>query len=612
MTAPVLPTGDSQEFVQDCIDIDTPNKTPNVYINGLPPHFPEEQLYALAAPFGPVRSVRTFTRHVKDSESGYGFVLFEAVEAAEKCILSLRRYRNLHPTFSKQVHKIPGISYTQLPPPSTESGLSLSDKWNQKSAAEDDMSFKEKMENLHDPTSTNLYMEGLPLSIDEATLSALVSPHRISSSRFFQTRLSNPPRIIAFVRLETRVGAEEVIERLHGRMVRGWNDAGSRISVRFADTAEQRELRRTERANKDGEPSPSRLTIAQAALLNMRGQDLRQRHTPMLPSHQSLPDRLGRLDHALYTDFVPSTRRSPTGLTVDFPPDAEYISPGMRRSVSSPYPHPLSLQHIDSSHKVDPSVLTLLDSLRGSRPFPGGDYAAREHELQYNIGPRVSHRSSQILEDLGYTTQQYPLRNGYTPTEEYIMRAHAESAAQRRRPPPLDLYRRRRDNEASITTGVRGHRAPVSTITLQPKVFVQSDEFQASTVTNELHSVQSKQSLQPQVQQSVQSSEAHQVGHTRSSTLPHRSTFPNQHQRHYQHNSMSVAPATSGAHSQDAIRIGSIGVEQPSPSLTSPALTYSSQTPSTLSPVTPFVGSFASQEGFEQSGVEVKRAKVKQ
>jgi hypothetical protein len=58
----------------------------------------------------------------------------------------------------------------------------------------------------------------LPLSIDEPvrnsypffivviclqrvqTLAALVSPHRISSSRFFQTRLSNPPRIIAFVR----------------------------------------------------------------------------------------------------------------------------------------------------------------------------------------------------------------------------------------------------------------------------------------------------------------------------------------------------------------------------------------------------------------------------
>lgn len=51
------------------------NKTPNVYINGLPPHFPEDQLFALASPFGEIRSVRTFTRHVRDSESGYGFVL---------------------------------------------------------------------------------------------------------------------------------------------------------------------------------------------------------------------------------------------------------------------------------------------------------------------------------------------------------------------------------------------------------------------------------------------------------------------------------------------------------------------------------------------------------
>jgi RNA recognition motif-containing protein len=55
--------------------LDDSYKTPNVYINGLPPHFPEDQLYALAAPFGEVKSVRTFTRHVRDSESGYGFVL---------------------------------------------------------------------------------------------------------------------------------------------------------------------------------------------------------------------------------------------------------------------------------------------------------------------------------------------------------------------------------------------------------------------------------------------------------------------------------------------------------------------------------------------------------
>ena len=44
-------------------------------------------------------------------------------------------------------------------------------------------------------------------------------------------------------RLETRPAAEEVIERLHGRLVRGWDDPGSRIAVRFADTAAQRALR---------------------------------------------------------------------------------------------------------------------------------------------------------------------------------------------------------------------------------------------------------------------------------------------------------------------------------------------------------------------------------
>lgn len=39
---------------------------PNVYINGLPPNFPEEQLYNMTKEFGVVLSVRTFTRHVSE------------------------------------------------------------------------------------------------------------------------------------------------------------------------------------------------------------------------------------------------------------------------------------------------------------------------------------------------------------------------------------------------------------------------------------------------------------------------------------------------------------------------------------------------------------------
>lgn len=44
-------------------------KTPNVYVNGLPPNFPEEELLAMTKPFGEVISVRTFTRHVSDKPS---------------------------------------------------------------------------------------------------------------------------------------------------------------------------------------------------------------------------------------------------------------------------------------------------------------------------------------------------------------------------------------------------------------------------------------------------------------------------------------------------------------------------------------------------------------
>jgi hypothetical protein len=74
------------EILQHHASVDDSHKTPNVYINGLPPHFPEDQLYALAAPFGEVKSVRTFTRHVRDSESGYGFVLYVNVAIAENVL----------------------------------------------------------------------------------------------------------------------------------------------------------------------------------------------------------------------------------------------------------------------------------------------------------------------------------------------------------------------------------------------------------------------------------------------------------------------------------------------------------------------------------------------
>ncbi|KAE9385706.1 hypothetical protein BT96DRAFT_981971, partial [Gymnopus androsaceus JB14] len=64
-------------------------KSPNVYINCLPLHYLEDQLFKLCSPFGEGRSMKSFTRHVGKKESKYGFVLFEIVKAAKKNASSL-------------------------------------------------------------------------------------------------------------------------------------------------------------------------------------------------------------------------------------------------------------------------------------------------------------------------------------------------------------------------------------------------------------------------------------------------------------------------------------------------------------------------------------------
>jgi hypothetical protein len=117
---------------------------------------------------------------------------FASVEAAERCIIALRQYRNLHPTFSKvrfllslalmylsfrtltnerlqQIHKIPGTIYAQVNTNMQGSdGNSSGYHWDGSDVFDDEeASFKARMEALADPTSTNLYMEGLPLSMDE-------------------------------------------------------------------------------------------------------------------------------------------------------------------------------------------------------------------------------------------------------------------------------------------------------------------------------------------------------------------------------------------------------------------------------------------------------------
>lgn len=550
-------------------------------------------------------------------------------------------------------------------------------------------------------------------------------------------------------------------------MVRGWNDTGSRISVRFSDTSEQRELRvchfcllpcidflrvfppqRTERAAREGEQSPARLTIAQAALLNLRGQELRvQAAAASMQSQLPLPaltfDRrtIRPLpEHARFSEYSTNAYVPSPAFTVDYSlaPGRPYIrsqTPGH----NSPYHHHASLPSDVRTPAMDPTMAALLDSLRGGGvPFQSANSYSGGQSGAYQDLPHhhtLNHGGLNALDDIAYGISYegdagavHP-RSGYTATEEFIMRAHADSnVSQRRRPPPLDLVRRRRadsDANANIGVGVRGYRTQASAVSLphqqqqqyqtfspspvmeplpqmdeenfhtniahndyrQPQSQIQTGDGPRSTMTKHNHRIhpahvnarlsRDHAPAQQQTQQQAQNQPSlvqapspnpnlhhYQQAHLRSSTLPHRTTpTANQHQRHYQHSSMSIPNSNSGTRSNqlnnnnnsnamnkninisisDAVGIYDGGdrtdgissnngihydskthhrhhhhpdvaapprnyraqnqnfyeVDQTSPSLVSPSLTYSSHTPSTLSPATPFFGSFGGQaEGF--------------
>ncbi|KIJ42437.1 hypothetical protein M422DRAFT_254533 [Sphaerobolus stellatus SS14] len=92
------------------------NRTTNVYINGLLPHFKAEQLYTLASQCGTVLSCRTFTCQLSDDHpSGHGFVLFVIADAAQKCIDVLRSHHNLHPMFAKAIPSIMSCPISSFP-----------------------------------------------------------------------------------------------------------------------------------------------------------------------------------------------------------------------------------------------------------------------------------------------------------------------------------------------------------------------------------------------------------------------------------------------------------------------------------------------------------------
>jgi hypothetical protein len=274
---------------------------------------------------------------------------------------------------------------------------------------------------------------------------------------------------------------------------------------------------RTERATREGENSPARITIAQAALLNLHGQELRSQAAAALPTRSPLPalslDRRVNInrpqpEHARFPEYSSNAYVPAPAFTVDYS-----LAPGRQPprtqtpTHTSPYHHHAPLPSEARTQSMDPTMAALLESLRGNgapfqatNAYTGGQGAYQDHSHHILANRGSIHIPAEMEYGMGYgqaTTTQ--TRSGYTATEEFIMRAHADSNAQRRRPAPLDLVRRRRDSDASVNIGmgVRGYRAQASSVSVpqqhpfsptslmeQPLSPMDENEFHAITARN--------------------------------------------------------------------------------------------------------------------------------
>ena len=284
-----------------------------------------------------------------------------------------------------------------------------------------------------------------------------------------------------------------------------------------------------ERTTDEGEGSPARMTIAQAALLNLRGQELRPLKVGPVIHSQPGGVRIGRTaargigNSVSMPDFSSNTHLEISsgggGGTSELEVDYS-LAPGRNLSAGGgighgqgsspgiyPYQQPNWSLHGPNQGNghgqppVDPAMVALLDSLRGNgTPYKPGESDFIQNQRSVGVGHHLhslpnslQHHnhlgaSRSMGDNISYSRPAPAYtRSGYTATEEYIMRAHADSAAlaqaqaqaqyqqqqqkasERRRPAPLDLRRHQRGDEghnesgsANIAVGLRGYRTQAS------------------------------------------------------------------------------------------------------------------------------------------------------
>jgi hypothetical protein len=260
--------------------------------------------------------------------------------------------------------------------------------------------------------------------------------------------------MIAFMRMESRAAAEDVIARLNGKKVRGWDvaEAEERVYVRFADTIEQRELRvrfvphcsrsglsdwgfqRTEALSAD---DPGRLSIAQATLLNYRGQELDTSgptFRPNIPTNNKPTPPLHPLAAQVH-ELLPNRGPNLALQNLSLHPMHANL-PTMQDPLYAPYRPP------PPPPQMHPNVAALFAAVAlGQQLGPNAPYLNHFNTNAANMNMNMN------------MNPMSPLRNGLqangaqrTPAEQYLLQAQAElqglcsyptaHASYYQRPPP--------------------------------------------------------------------------------------------------------------------------------------------------------------------------------
>ncbi|KAJ1927867.1 hypothetical protein IWQ60_002558 [Tieghemiomyces parasiticus] len=218
---PALSPGRPGEAADRGAGLESLRDNTNVYIRNLPHDMTDDGLNCMCATYGKITSSKAILDDVTQACKGFGFVMYESIEETNYAITKLN-----------------------------EAGY-------QASLAKD--SFKTRLKNMQDRSSTNVYLSNLPLNMTEKDLVTLFADYKVVSPRILRNNEENASRGVGFVRLADRESAVDLIQKFNGKTLPGGT---APLQIRFADSAAQKKLksqsgRRRSSRSKEGESSRS-------------------------------------------------------------------------------------------------------------------------------------------------------------------------------------------------------------------------------------------------------------------------------------------------------------------------------------------------------------------